>query len=226
MKTTLVPITLKLPPSAKPRSEGIHVSSLIRAIALETGVLDAKWAEDNSLTDVREITDPAAVLRISIGLAWEEWYIPQILSWMFGVVDHPGEMQVDGIFMTHDGEAIEVVLTIRGRQHVLALHEIKATYKSLNTVAPRLVHPEDHTLPGDLETQWMWITQCKSYCKALDTLVAYLHVLFLCGDYTMPITPMLLCWRIEFTEEERDREWDLVRDYRDARLEADGGIIL
>jgi hypothetical protein len=219
LKSKLVPITLALPP-ALGRSPGIHVSSLIRAIALETGILDAKWAEDLSLVDVREITDPTSILRISIGLAWEEWYLKQLP----GVVKHPGEMRVEGIYMTHDGESLEVIVTFRGRRYALALHEVKATYKSIKTVAPRLI-TDDPQDPEDLETQWMWISQCQAYCQALDTLIAYLHVLFLCGDYTFPITPQLLCWRIEFTPEEVESKWSLIRDYRDYRLTLDGGGI-
>lgn len=220
MKVELVPAPLKLPVSHG-RSPGVHVSSLIRCIALETGVLDAKWAEDLSLVDVREITDPESILRISIGMAWDEWYIKQLPD----VADHPGEMQVEGIYMTHDGESIETIISLRIRMMIVALHEIKATYKSIKTVAPRLVTGDPND-PDDLETQWMWVTQCQAYCKALNTLVAYLHVLFLCGDYTFPITPQLLKWRIEFTQEEVDIKWELLRDYRDYRLALDGGITL
>lgn len=213
MKTELVPIDLKLPESRTPRSPGTHVSTLITGIALETGVLDAKWADDFSLTDVRTITDPMGILRISIGLAWEEWYIPQLPD----VVDHPGEMCVEGVYMTHDGETIVVILTHQGPQSKIAVVEVKATYKSVKTVAPRLV-TNDPNDPDDLETQWMWVSQCQAYCKALGTNIAFLHVLFICGDYSYPITPVLLCWRIEFTDEEIDGKWELIRDYRNERL--------
>lgn len=216
MKVELVPSELVLPVS-QGRSPGIHVSGLIRCIALETGVLDAKWAEDLSLVDVREITDPVSVLRISIGLAWDEWYLAQLPD----VVAHPGEMQVDGIYMSDDGESVEVIVTYRGDTHILALHEVKATYKSINTVwRPDL--GDEHSL----DTNWMWLSQCQAYCKGLGTNVAYLHVLFLCGDYHFPIEPVLMIWRIVFTQEEIDTKWELLRDYRNYRLATDGGISL
>lgn len=205
MITEQIPITLTLPPSKTPRSAGVHVSSIIRCIALEMKILKAELAEDLSLTDVREITDPVAVLRICIGLAWEEWYLPQL----DGVIDHPGEMQLEGIFMTHDGESVDTILTEKGPRYTSAVHEIKATYKSLRTVA-------------DLESQWMWLTQVRAYCKALNTRVAYLHVLFLCGDYQFPITPQLRCWRIEFTQEEIDENWALITDYLKHRQALEG----
>lgn len=201
-------VNIKLPKSPVPRSAGIHVSNLIRGIALETGILKPEYGDDLGLTDIREITDPVACLRISIGLAWEAWYIPHILS-AEGVVDHPGEMCVDGIFMTHDGESLDVIITPasatpKGVIPVLRIHEIKATYKSLNTVK-------------DIHKQFMWLAQIKAYCKGAKTRYAKLHVLFLCGDYKMPIKPQLLCWDISFTQEEIDKNWELMVDYRDQR---------
>lgn len=221
MKVELIPVTLTLPPSIQPRSQGVHLSSLIRCIALEIGALDAKWADDMSLVDVREITDPESVLRISIGFAWEQWFIPQLRD----VVDHPGEYQVDGIFMTPDGETLTTILTQTGLRTGIAVVEVKATYKSVKTVAPRLVtlDPSD---PEDLETQWMWISQCQGYCKALGSRIAFIYVFFICGDYTFPISPQLLCWRVEFTQEEIESKWALIRDYRDERLRTDGESIL
>lgn len=220
MKVELVPVELKLPKSVTPRSEGVHLSGIIRCIATEMGILKPEWAEELSLSDAREITDPVAILRISIGLAWESWFIPQLPN----VVDHPGEMVIDNVYMTPDGESVDVIVTFGKSLTTLVVHEVKATYKSINTVAPRLVHPESEI--DDLETQWMWITQCKGYCKGLGTRFARLYVLFLCGDYVRPITPQLLSWRIEFTQEEIDKNWELITDYRDQRIiiEAAGGF--
>ena len=195
---------LFLPAPKTPRSTGVHVSALIRCIATETGFLKPQWAEELSLVDVREIKDPIAVLRINIGLAWEEHYIRDILS-EYGVVDHPTELSLDGVYLTHDGESVSVVVTLGRLVACLVCHEIKATYKSTKTV-------------GDLTTQWLWITQLKAYCKALNTTKAMLHVLFLCGDYSFPITPVREVWEIEFTPEEIEENWNLLVDYRDYRL--------
>ena len=195
---------LFLPAPKSPRSSGIHVSSLIRCIATETGILKPQWAEELSLVDVREITDSTAILRINIGLAWEQHYICDILS-QYGVVDHPTELELDGVYLTHDAESVSVIITLGKAVAHLVCHEIKATYKSTKTV-------------GDLTTQWMWLTQIKAYCKALKTTRAVLHILFLCGDYTYPITPVREVWEIEFTQEEIDENWTLLTDYRDHRL--------
>jgi hypothetical protein len=167
--------------------------------------LRPEQAEELSLTDVRTITDQAVILRISIGLAWESWYIKEILSQQ-GVIDHPYEMRVDGIYLTHDGESLDVILST---SH-LVIHEVKATYKSTNTV-------------GQLEDQVMWLQQMKAYCRGAGTRFAKLHVLFLCGDYKMPLQPQLKCWLIQFTQEEIDENWDLMTSYRDYRLAKESG---
>lgn len=203
-----IPIQLTLPESSVPRSKGVHVSGIIRCIAQETGILSADDAEELSLQDVRTITDPVALLRISIGLAWEAWYIPQMLS-KEGVVDHPGEMQLDGIYMSPDGESLDVIITPHNKgQNRLwpRIHEVKATYKSTNTV-------------GDLSGQWMWLTQLMAYCKGAKTRYAKMHVLFLDGDYKWPMTPQLKCWELEFTQKEIDDRWDMLKSYRDWKEE-------
>ena len=201
MITIEIPVTLTLAPSRLPRSEGVHVSSIIRCIATESGILRPEWAEELSLSDARSITDPVAILRISMGLAWEEWYIPTVLGPLYGAVDHPGEMEYDGVYLTHDAESLSVIITDKENPLAEVIHEVKLTYKSTNTVGT------------DIASQWMWISQIKAYCKAKGTRFAMLHVLFVCGDYTYPIKPILKCWQIEFTQQEIDDNWDLLFDY-------------
>lgn len=196
---------ITLPKPKIPRSEGLHVSSIIRCIAMDTGILTPESAEDVQLIDVREITDPVALLRISIGLAWEQYYIPEILGPLMGVIDHPGEMILDGVYMTHDGESVELFVSERQQSFEEVVHEIKATYKSTRTV-------------GDLNTQWMWLAQVKAYCLAKRTDKAMLHVLFLCGDYSYPITPQLRCWLIEFTSVELEDNWSLLMAYKEEKM--------
>lgn len=193
-----------MPVNGAPRSEGVHLSRIIRNIAVENGVLKKEWVEDLSLVeaggDAAETwwnnLDDASRLRMSIGLAWEEWYVTQLGN----VVFHPGEMQVDGIYMTHDGESLDTIMTPKGPNLHLCLHEVKATYKSTKTV-------------GNLETQWLWLAQTKGYCKGLNTNIAYLHTLFLCGDYKYPITPQLKVWQIIYTDAEIEDNWDLCVSY-------------
>lgn len=211
MKVTVEPVHIKLPPPKQARSAGVHVSSIIRCVAMETGILGQERLEDLSLIEVgpsMRFSDPVVALRVCIGLAWEDWYIPEVLA-LEGVIDHPGEYLVDGIYMSPDGEELSQIIVDRRPKHMMKVHEVKATYKSINTVG---------TVESSVESQFLWMAQIKAYCKAIKTTWADLHVLFLCGDYSYPIQPQLLRYHLEFDQEEIDYNWKLLTGYRDMRL--------
>jgi hypothetical protein len=198
-------------PSSEGRSPGIHVSSIIRNIAMENGILQVNEVDELSLIEAHSITDPVALARIGLGIGWERYYIPEVLTRYHNVDDHPPEAFLDGIYMSKDGESVSVIITVEGPRWAKVIHEVKCTYKSINTV-------------GDLTRQWMWLAQIKAYCKAANTRFAVLHVMFVCGDYTYPIKPVPLAWQIEFTDQEIESNWDLLREYKDlwiARQERD-----
>ncbi len=223
MIITPLPVTIAYPQSKTPRSPGLHLSSIIRGIASDTGILDRLQAETLSLVEVigedwwAGLDEPSR-LRIALGLAWEQWYIPTLET--EGIVDHPGEMKLSGIYMTPDAESIDVILMKETRpgyfepEYGRAITEVKATFKSVKTVT-------------DIEQQWMWMSQMMGYCKAAESLRAYLHCLCIAGNYkirriTSPfgremglydIEPVLLKWQFDFTEYELDRRWDLMVDY-------------
>ena len=212
MHATLLPTPMiPFPKGAAPRSTGVHLSGLIRSMAVDYGFLDKQWVEDLKLIEVAgdgerwwANLDEDSRIRMSIGLAWEGWYLPQVP----GVTHQPGEMCVEGIYMTHDGESLDVIVRERRQRTVLALHEVKTTSKSINTV-------------GDINffnaKNWLWLTQTSCYCYGLQTTVAYLHILYLYGDYKRPYAPKLHIWKLEFTEEEIEKVWFRVRDYRDEK---------
>ena len=207
---------LFLPEPDIPRSPGIHVSSIIRCIATETGILNERWAEELSLQDVRIITDPDALLRINIGLAWDEWYLTRILP-RYGVSPHPPEIQYEGVYFSLDGEDLSVTVTVPTLHYSERVHEVKSTSKSTKTV-------------GDFTSQWMWICQVKAYCKAKGCNSAVVHVLFLYGDYKAPIPgkfvglirPVIKVWELEFTDEELSENWELLDMYKRERLLIEG----
>lgn len=211
-----IEVPIFLPPPPAPRSAGIHVSNIIRCIAAENGYLKPEWVEELSLVDVRTITDTTAILRISLGLAWEDWYIPRILG-KYNVVDHPGEMKYDDVYMTHDGEDLSVTVTevnfAVGQdgsyipQYIVIprVHEVKCTYKSTRTTAR-------------LEEQFMWMSQIKGYCIGRGTRFAVLHIMHVCGNYKYPISPMHKVYEIEFTQDELDSNWRMLREYKNLWL--------
>lgn len=204
MKATSKDVTLVLPPPIIARSPGTHVSGIIRAIAMHTGILKPDGVDEPSMADIKMITDQVAVTRILIGLAWEEYYLGVFLK-RDKVQKHPGELSVDGIHMSPDGISRDWLKPLHGVGVMITrVHEVKATYKSINTV-------------GDMSNQWLWLTQVKAYCKGLKTTHAKLHVLFLCGDYKMPIRPIVREWTLEFTQHEIDENWSMLKEYRDYR---------
>ena len=199
------------------------MSGIIRCIATESGILKPEWAEDLSLVDSRVISDPIAIARICMGLAWEEFYIASQLP---EVSDHPGEMLLDGVYMTPDGDELTQVIVDARLRYALKMHEIKCTYKSIKTVMGKewqrwenVPFNTDIDPIGPLTNQWMWMAQTKGYAKAAGTTLADLHVLYVCGDYSYPIRPLAYRYAIEFTQAEIDHNWDLMIDYRDTHLE-------
>src|SRR5216110_60953 len=101
MITSQIPVTLNLPQGGEPRSQGIHCSSVIRCIASETGILKPEYVESLDLVDLDqagwwERLSPPVQLKISMGMAWDQYYLPSLGT----VTPHPGELEVDGIFMS------------------------------------------------------------------------------------------------------------------------------
>lgn len=199
---------LPLPDSSAGRSPGLHISAIIRCIAIERGILTVDDLEELSLVDVRDMSNIGIIaqLRIHMGMAWDLYYLTLLPE----VVAHPGEMEVEGIYMTPDGESLSTVTVDRRPFHVLKIIEVKCTYKSTKTV-------------GNLVSQFMWLAQIKSYCRGAGTRFAELHVLFVCGNYKWPIRPKLVIFHIEFTQEEVDDNWGLLTDYAKLRLQIEEG---
>lgn len=189
-------------------------------IAQETGHLKPEWCEnlnELSLIEVGPNTkflDQNIALRVAIGLAWENWYIQEILVPQ-GIADHPGEYHVDGIYMSPDAEELSTILVDRRPKHIVRVHEIKATAKSTNTVGETAAELEANC--------FMWLAQIKSYCRGANTRYADLHVLFRYGDYSRPfMQPQKKRFRLEFTEEEIDDNWSMITSYRDHRMDVEG----
>jgi hypothetical protein len=140
------------------RSPGVHVSGLLKAMAIDYGLLNRKWVpEDYDLQDITETgesssewwdaLDEDSKVRMAIGMAWEQWYLPKLIEKY-----QPGELECEGIFLTIDGESRDLVLADED-----CVHEVKTTSKSINTTG-HIAEPNPKN--------WMWLMQCKAYCKA------------------------------------------------------------
>lgn len=201
-----------LPDTSAGRSKGVHVSSIIRCIATEIGILKPEEAEELSLVDVRDMSKIGIVaqLRIHMGLAWEEHYLPLIPD----IVKHPGEVELDGVYMTTDGESVSVVRSVPSVQYGLKIHETKLTYKSTNNTGAT----GDRKKPLTGRENLMWRCQLMSYCLAKKTRYGDLHALHVCGDYIRPIQPSLWVYHCEFTQEELEDNWAWQMDYKEYKM--------
>ena len=102
-----------------------------------------------------------------------------------GALITPGEITVDGIAMTPDGWEPEARV----------LHEYKSTWKSSNR---------------EIEDQWRYMTQIKSYCRGMACNRAKLYVLYLMGNYRDVRQPVTKCFELEFSQRELDDNWKML----------------
>ena len=162
------------------RSEGLHVSDLVSSMAQKLGYLDpSEW-------------DETGTLRCAVGEAWEDRLGPQLERTLPCFCYHPGELELDDIFGTPDGEEI----TDDG----LVIHEIKCTWIGL---ANKKYQKRAGLIP------WYWERQIMSYCKMAGTRRAVLHRLYLNSAYKPP-SPKYWVIGMEFTQRELDHHWDMM----------------
>lgn len=180
---------------------------VIRSLAAQQGILDPKWIDDLSLVEVVgngerwwNSLDLTSQLRMGMGMAWEQWYLPQVP----GVVHQPGEIKVDCIYMNVDGESLDVISTPQGERLKPVLHETKVTWKSTNTVG------ELGERVKGVSPNWLLETQIKAYAKGKDTDTVYVHIYFVNGDYSYPLRPDMRLWRVEFEKPEIHETWERI----------------
>lgn len=170
---------LKLPKDSL-RSPGTHVSDLLKSMAVRTGKLDDSEEEEDSLE-----------LRMMMGLAWEEWLAKQLTQQFPSILFRFGELVEDLIIGTP--YAYEPMNNV--------IHEFEMTWK---------------TSARDIESQWVWLSRCRSYCYLArelareldypDCLEAWLHVLYVNGDYNGS-GPQYKVYQCEFTRQEVGSLW-------------------
>lgn len=168
------------------RSGGLHLSDVIRDVALRSGILDSKYAEQSD-------DDQSFVMKVSLGLAWEDWLAANVHR---DVCYHPGETMVDGISMSPDGVSFSKALS--PKDDIPTVHEFKLTWKSMKR---------------DISGEWMWLAQIKGYCHAMKTTRAVLHVYWVNGDYSHdgPLSgPQYRMYGLEFTLIELSENWRMI----------------
>lgn len=171
--------------SSGPRSDGLHLSSIYKILMQR--IQPARFKKDS----------PMDMQRVEIGLLFENM-LERALAEKFSTV-RPGELFSDeGIAMSPDG-----VNPTEG-----VLEEYKATYMSSRGGIHEEVVVDGITYHVIRDKFQHWIYQICGYCKWLGVNGCILRVLFVCGDYNRPIAPQFKSYRLSFTDEEIERNWE------------------
>lgn len=215
-------------PKSYGRSKGLHISEVIRDLALASNTLDKKWAKDEGMPLEDQNTN-----MMQIGLAWEDYLDrskqhPEIEY-------HPGEMMVQtdicaycGDFITehltdehdHEPKRLKVYmspdgLTWKDGYLILFLNEFKFTLKSCRDFAQSL------RLNAKKSRMWLW--QIKAYLFGTGTLAAKLHVMFGAGNYSYDSSDpesiaVYNVFRLEFDESEITENWNMLMEHARAMI--------
>lgn len=104
-----------------------------------------------------------------------------------------GEQECDDLFGTPD--MMDII--------EWAVHEMKLTWMSSKH------HIESVKL-------WKYLVQVKAYCYMLKTLIGYLHVCYVNGDYSYRSPggdPTYKVYRFEFTKQELEENWAMLKNH-------------
>lgn len=204
---------LRVPPS-QGRSDGLHLSTVLRHMALQRGVLDSKYEDQGDLNQ-------NTVLQL--GLAWEDYLA---LYQHPEIVYHPGELNLDGIAMSPDGISEndgEMTARVMVEKGTWLLHEFKATQKSSRGFEEKLRAKDKKCL--------LWLWQIMGYRHAINilhpdnaSLAARLHVLFLNGNYSRDFSdrengPNYKIYNLFFDQDELETNWMVIKSYADGMRE-------
>lgn len=177
------------------RSPGIHLSGILRYVAIEMDMLKT------GMVDKEDLEDPdIKPLRMALGEAWEEYCVSlyKNIRWQ------PGELYRNEVVGSPDGFENDWKLGA-------IIHEFKFTYKSANK----------DKKPRDILKDWMWISQAKGYCAmhGSDPRLTEFHVCYAAGNYTYPLSPIYKRYLIEFSREEIEKFWtNIVLKYKDKAI--------
>jgi len=179
------------------RSKGIHVSDILRKIAIKTGVLTET-----------EVAEEFAPLRVFLGIAWEAACVRLYddIRWQ------PGELKRDGIAGSPDGESLwcddepdpEDGYNKSGE---IVIDEFKYTAKSC-----RIPGSGPDTI-RDITQDWLWRNQVLAYMAmhpSKPTLVRW-HICYANGNYKFPMTERYIKYLCRASTAEIENCWSMIK---------------
>lgn len=211
-------------PATLARAPGIHVSGILKELALQQNLF------------TNEDRDDEMPLRILLGLGFEEAAARLYPTMMW----QPGELVFNGIAGNPDGLdtvpstwVIPFANTKAYHQYIqdwptaLCVDEFKYTGKSQRVKGTK-PQPDGTFRPEDLKdirTEWMWMQQGMSYInlyRKTNNTFAHIQKLNLCrfhicwkfGTYTYPQSEVYMRYLVEFTEAELNGNWAMLMAFK------------
>lgn len=168
------------------RSSGVHVSQVIKHIAIKLGKLTEHDKDDEM---------PLIVL---LGMAWECYCfrLYHDLTWQ------PGELKYQGVIMSPDAYPHDPKID---------LDECKYTTKSSRHRHDALIEEWMWMSQG---MSYVKGKQQRFKLKPRGGVVRY-HICWGIGDYSRPIRPAYYRYVVQFSQPEIDQNWDLIQRYKD-----------
>ena len=190
-----------------PRTSGVHLSGIIRQLAISHKVLKDNAPEEELSFVIANTTPGAAchsphIMRIVGGFAWEDWCAKQVSAYVVKAgttfIHQPGEYVLDGVIMSPDGLEMTTLEII--------LHEFKLTWT---------------TSSKPIQDRIMWLWQCMGYLAGVSAAFgqqctkAVLHPYYVNGDYRDNRHPIYEPVMLEFSWDEIVKNWELMLAWKD-----------
>lgn len=176
-------------PDEHERSSGVHVSGILKAVALDLNLLQNKQVDTEDLDEFP--------LRMMLGLAWEHY----MAGFYPGMHWQPGELERDRIFGSPDGESW------LDEYEDLCIDEFKFTYKSIRR--RNLLN----------EWMWIHQVRAYCAMHPARPTLGRFHVCWSCGDYSYPHVPVYGRYVVQFTAEEVESTWTMMQSNRELAVE-------
>lgn len=207
MLVTAVPFKIdskKIAMDVHERSEGVHVSQVIRS--LNQGLFGSKFRSDLDETALESYR--------MLGFAWERVIVEAVLA--SKTLLRPGEVRKGTIIGSPDAV----------NEDDWSLEEWKCTWRSLSN----LIGKGHKSLTNEQVNAWIeanadqvvqnmereffeWVVQQRTYCHMLSMDSSILRIMFVNGDYAANRRPFPVAVRLTFTPSELKDNWTMITDH-------------
>lgn len=180
------------------RSEGAHVSDIIRYLCIQLG----HFEDAGDISDMEAEDQVRLLTRWQLGSAMERAIANRFSEHFPERYIQPGELSQDGLYLTPDLLDVEDY----------AVEEIKLTWMSTRH------EPNSKKF-------WKYWVQLKAYCHVLQTGLGRLSVCFLNGNYRWGdpgASPVYRRWEAEFTRQELQENWNMLLKNKEAAMRYKG----